>query len=333
MNPYYLATIFTSVALLSALGTGMVRRYAMRRLLDLPNARSSHQIPTPRGGGLAIVVTFFGAVFLLSIRGQLPPGLTMALAGGIPIAAVGFWDDHGHVAARWRLLVQLGAALWSLHWLDGFETLALAGQIWQPGWLGSLFAAWFLVWMTNLFNFMDGIDGIAGVETLTVCLSAALLLFPQAPATVAVLLAAATCGFLAWNWPPARIFMGDVGSGCIGFLLAVLALHSATQGGAGLAVWLILVGVFFVDATWTLLRRMADGQRWHEAHRSHAYQHASRRWAAHKPVTLTVLCINLAWLLPLASCAFYWPQWDAWLLLLAFAPLGLLAWRLNAGKA
>jgi Fuc2NAc and GlcNAc transferase len=333
MSSHSFAVLFIVTALLSALVTGFVRRYALHRLLDLPNARSSHQIPTPRGGGLAIVLVYFGAVLYLSLAGQLPPDLTLALLGGLPIAAIGFWDDHGHVAARWRFLVQMLAAGWSLYWLGGMESLALAGQIWHPGWFGALFAAWYLVWMSNLFNFMDGIDGIAGVETSTVCLSAVFLTFPHASAVGALPLAGAACGFLAWNWPPARIFMGDVGSGCIGFLLAVLALHGAGEARSGFAIWWILSGVFFLDATWTLLRRMARGERWYEAHRSHAYQHAARRLGAHKPVTLAVLTINLGWLLPLASGAWYWPGRDIWFVVAAYFPLGLLAWRLKAGHA
>jgi Fuc2NAc and GlcNAc transferase len=185
---------------------------------------------------------------------------------------------------------------------------------------------------------MDGIDGIAASETLSVGLMAALLLTLgtgiglTATAGVALALAAASGGFLAWNWPPARIFMGDVGSGVLGFVLAVLALWSAIHEELSLVVWLILAGVFLVDATLTLLIRMFRGERWFEAHRSHAFQHAARRWGSHRTITLSVLAINVGWLLPMAWLAATHPSWELALLALALLPLTLLAYRLGAGR-
>ncbi|SMF97245.1 Fuc2NAc and GlcNAc transferase [Methylomagnum ishizawai] len=322
--------------LVAAFATHAVRGYALKRLLDLPNTRSSHSVPTPRGGGLGIVAALVLATIQLYGLGWVSLDWLMALAGAVPVAAVGFWDDHGHVPARWRLLAQFAAAGWALYWLGGFGELRFAGEAYALGGLGMPLGLLFIVWVLNLFNFMDGIDGIAGVETLTVGFTlAALIGLDPAPvlpgsAEVAAALAAAAGGFLLWNWPPAKIFMGDVGSGFVGFLLGVLALRTAATGGPSLAVWLIALGVFFVDATFTLLRRMADGQRWYEAHRSHAYQHAAQRYG-HRPVTLAVLAINLFWLGPLAWAAARWPalEW-AWLGM-AYAPLLALALRFGAG--
>ncbi len=339
MNWLSLALPIAALILVSASMTLAVRGYALRRLLDVPNSRSSHLAPTPRGGGLAIVATFCFALLYLSWRPGLPFELLMALAGALPVAAVGFWDDHGHVPAGWRLLVQAAAALWSLSWIGGVASVEFAGESYALGGFGPVLGGVFIVWLLNLFNFMDGIDGLAGAEVLTVTLSAAFLLWLASPSEsmpdIAVLLAlaAAAAGFLAWNWPPAKIFMGDVGSGFVGFLLAALALRTATAGSLSLAVWLILTGVFFVDATVTLLRRMASGQRWYEAHRSHAYQHAARRWASHRRVSLAVIAVNLLWLLPLAMAAMIWPRWEAVFLLLAHGPLVVLAFRLDAGKS
>jgi Fuc2NAc and GlcNAc transferase len=335
MNPILTAVSFVSLVLIAALGTRAVRGYALRRLLDLPNDRSSHRVPTPRGGGLAIVAAFALAVLVLYGSGHLAFPLLMALAGALPVAAVGFWDDHGHVPVRLRLLIQIAATAWSLYWLGGFGSVAFGGETVHLGWLGTLLGGWFLVWMLNLFNFMDGIDGLAGGEAVTAAGSAALLLALGAAtdgtAGAALALAAASGGFLVWNWPPARIFMGDVGSGFLGFLLAVLALYTAKAGSLSLAVWLILVGVFFVDATLTLLRRILSGQRWYEAHRSHAYQHAARYWASHERVTRAVLLINLVWLLPLALAARQWPALELLWLGMAYAPLVGLAFRFKAG--
>ena len=262
----------------------------------------------------------------------------MALSALLPLAVVGFIDDHGHVSARWRFLLQAMSAGWALYWLGGIETLRVNDVTLALGPVAGLFAGLFIVWMLNLFNFMDGIDGIAASETLSVGLMAALLLTLgtgiglTATACVALALAAASGGFLVWNWPPARIFMGDVGSGVLGFVLAVLALWSATHAELSLVVWLILAGVFLVDATLTLLIRMLRGERWYEAHRSHAFQHAARRWGSHRTITLSVLAINVGWLLPMAWLAATHPSWELALLALALLPLTLLAYRLGAGR-
>lgn len=324
---------------LSAVMTGWVRGYAQARLLDWPNARSSHRQPTPRGGGLAIMVVFSFALLALYGLDRLDTPLLMALSGLIPLAVVGFIDDHGHVPARWRFLIQVAAAIWALFWLDGLDGLAVAGKNHAIGWPGLVAATVGIVWMLNLFNFMDGIDGIAGVETLGIAVPAAALMMPLSSAVplpgeaaAALVLAAATAGFLIWNWPPARIFMGDVGSGVLGYVLAVLMLSSSAHHTLGIGAWLILSGVFLIDATVTLLTRLFRGERWYEAHRSHAYQRATRRWGGHGPVTLAVLAINTFWLLPLAILAATFPPWELWLLALAWLPLIVVAFRLGAGR-
>lgn len=183
---------------------------------------------------------------------------------------------------------------------------------------------------------MDGIDGIAGVEAVTVAAGAALLLWVRGDAAMAgvlVLLAAAVLGFLAWNWPPARIFMGDVGSAYLGFVLGVMALATSAEGPLNLWVWLILLAVFITDATVTLLRRLLRGERWYEAHRTHAYQHAARRFGSHRKVTLAVGALNVLWLLPLAGVACALPGYGWWLAVVAYLPLLLLAVKFGAGQA
>lgn len=327
-----------SVLLVSGVLTGAVRGYATKRLLDLPNARSSHHVPTPRGGGLAVVLSFMFVAAGLHESGWITFELFMLVLGALPIAAIGFWDDHGHIPARWRLMVQMASAGWAIYWLGGFESIRFAGEIYELDWFGSVFAVFLVVWLLNLFNFMDGIDGIAGIEVVSVAMASYWLLVSQSLPILGgvdvllLTLAAAAGGFLCWNWPPAKIFMGDVGSAFVGFVLAVLALRTACTGTLSLTAWLILFGVFFVDATVTLLRRMFSGQRWYEAHRSHAYQHAARRWASHKRVSLSVLAINACWLLPLAFAAVRWPHLEPVFLACAYTPLIALALWLDAGK-
>ncbi len=316
--------------------TYLARRLALkRRILDLPNERSSHQQPTPRGGGAAVVLVFLGLLIAFWSTGVLDArtGLGLALGGGI-IALVGFLDDLSHVPVRWRLLCHFGSAAVVVYAVGGLPPLVFWGEAVNLGWAGHLLAVLGLVWLLNLYNFMDGIDGIAGVEAVTAAFTLGFLLWlegwPQL-ATLLFCLGAANAGFLCWNLPPARIFMGDVGSGFVGLMLGALGLLAAAVSPAYFWAALILLGVFMVDATITLFRRLGRGERVYQAHRSHAYQYAARRFGSHRPVTLAVALINLLWLFPLALAV-----QQGWLpgalgLLLAYAPLGILAWRLGAG--
>lgn len=317
---------------LSLLGTGLARNYALRRrMLDLPGERSSHQRPTPRGGGIALVLVFLATLPALAAAGLVPLALTgTLLLGGGAVALIGFLDDHHDVPATHRLGVHAGAAVLALVWIGLPE-----GLPWPIAWLAAPLAALGLVWLINLYNFMDGLDGLAGGELVSVSAGMALLLALQGHGGTALLLAvlaAAGLGFLRWNWPPARIFMGDVGSGFLGYCLGVIALSSLRQGEATLWPWLIAGAVFIVDASLTLARRMLSGAAWTQAHRSHAYQRAARRLGSHRPVTLAVLIINAGWLLPLAAVALAVPAAGPLLALLAWLPLLAAAAKLDAGK-
>ncbi len=307
--------------------TGRLRAYALARdLLDVPNVRSSHHIPTPRGGGVAIVVSTLLALPVLGALGTMTwPAVCGLGGGGALVAVVGFADDHWDIAPAWRLLGHFTAALWLLWWIGGLPAVPMLGGLIDLGWFGDALAALYLVWLLNLTNFMDGIDGIAAVEVITVSASVACLYPMAAPGTAdwlgPLVLAAASLGFLVWNWPPAKIFMGDTGSGFVGLMLGALSIQAAWDAPPLFWSWIILLGVFVVDATVTLLRRVARGERVYEAHRSHAYQHAALRWGSHLPVTLAVAAINVCWLLPIAVVVLF--GWIEPLLgvLLAYAPL------------
>lgn len=324
------AMLITLAFLLSLGLTGLVVRHACRLgIMDAPNERSSHVRPTPRGGGVAIVATFLAAIAGLWALGAI--GGDLALALGLPgflVAGVGLADDVRSLGVVPRLAVQvLAAAL----------ALALSGvpgtpEIPASSWLTVAVTGVGLVWALNLFNFMDGIDGIAASEAAFVLAAASLLLLGPAPAhaMAAAVLAAASAGFLAWNWPPARIFMGDCGSGFLGITIAVMAI--GTAGMVPLQAWAILGGVFLVDATVTLLTRLARGERPHQPHRSHAYQRLARRWGSHRTVVLCVWAVNLLWLLPWAWAATRFPGSASAALVAALFPLCVLAARLGAGK-
>ncbi|MEJ5279414.1 glycosyltransferase family 4 protein [Pseudomonas sp. MYb541] len=328
--------VFSAVLSASLLLTWVLRRYALSRsLMDIPNGRSSHSVPTPRGGGVAIVLTYLVTLVLVAFAGWVSWSAALPLLGaGALIAIVGFLDDHGHIAARWRLLAHFGAAIWALFWVGGLPTISLVGVELDLGWLGHVLAAFYLVWMLNLYNFMDGIDGIASIEAVCACAGACLVYWLTGHENLMIapmLLAVAVLGFLYWNFPPARIFMGDAGSGFLGVVIGILSLQAAWAAPEMLWVWLILLGVFIVDATFTLGRRLLRGDKVYEAHRSHAYQYASRLAGRHLPVTLTVMAINLLWLLPIAL--FVGLGFDGVLgLLVAYIPLVLLAIKFHAGE-
>ncbi|MFJ4110537.1 MULTISPECIES: glycosyltransferase family 4 protein [Pseudomonas] len=329
--------LIIAAGLISLALTAGLRRYALARsLLDIPNARSSHTLPTPRGGGLAFVITFLAALLVLGWSGVVPFRLLVGLlgAGGL-VALIGFMDDHGHIAARWRLLGHFVAAAWGLYWLGGMPAITLFGLPLDIAWLSAILAALYLVWLLNLYNFMDGIDGIASIEAICVCLGGCLLYaitgHPQAIG-LPLLLAATVAGFLAWNFPPARIFMGDAGSGFLGIVLGLLALQAAWINPLLFWGWLILMGVFVVDATFTLGRRLLRGEKVYEAHRSHAYQYASRQYGSHLPVSLAVAAINIGWLLPVAAAVLLFKLDGAAGTLIAYAPLTLLAIKYRAGE-
>ncbi len=276
--------------------SALVRRYAVvLSLLDYPNSRSSHTEPTPRGGGLAIVLVVIAGLAILANKGFFAHDVALALVGGGALVAIAGWlDDRRGLLAPFRLLTHFAAACWAVWWLGGMPKLMVGDYSVHLGLAGSALAVLGIVWATNLYNFMDGIDGLAAGEAASVGLLGAVLLAHWNPplAWVAALVAGSAFGFLPFNWSPARIFMGDVGSGFLGFLFAALAVASEHAGTLPALIWLLLLGVFFADATITLLRRLIRGDRWYAPHRSHAYQRAVQGGWSHAGVTGVVLGLN-----------------------------------------
>lgn len=338
---------------LSFLLTGFLRGYAIKySLLDIPNARSSHDVPTPRGGGIGIVISFLMTLLYLYFVDDVQKTAFNALfGGGLLIAALGFWDDHRHIPAGWRIFVHFSVASWGLFSIGYFPDLIIGNDIRLITGIGAVVAVISLVWLLNLYNFMDGIDGIAAIETITVAGGAALIVLindSDEACSPLILLALACLGFLIWNWPPAKIFMGDAGSGFLGFVLGVFAFQTTLAEEMSLWVWLILLAVFLVDATVTLVRRVWNGERFYEAHRSHAYQHLSlniqqknilngvpkdiSRARGHRFVILCVAGVNSFWLFPLAWIVYLKPDLGVYLTAIAMTPLAVLAVKLGAGK-
>lgn len=338
--------LFPTITLLAwGVAVWVLRRAETLRLVQLPNHRSSHVQPTPNGGGLGIVVAgSMAGLGLVLVFGWMVGGFVLGLA--VVLAAVGLRDDMAHLPARVRFGVQVMVCAGVLIVLGDLPALALGGglELQVSGWI--LFGLLLLagVWWINLFNFMDGIDGIAGAQVVFMLLAGGAMAVWSEPETVQspiwmwmLYVAAATVGFLLLNWPPARIFMGDVGSTWLAFMVFALALLTIQAGWLSYAFWLVLAAVFVTDATVTLLTRMLRGERWYEAHRSHAYQRLSRRWqgdrkAGHRSVTLLVAAVNGLWLAPLAWACVQWPAGSVAFVVAAYLPLVLAAWWSGAGR-
>lgn len=310
--------------LLSFLCTGLALVYVRRAgLLDVPGERHSHSEATPRGGGAGIVLALVATAVVLS--GSRMPGdaFTVILPGFALLALLGWADDHRPLRARTRFVVQL---------------LVCIFLVWNlpPG--GPFAVAWFLVpavlfaaWMINLYNFMDGSNGMAAAQGVFAGLVlAGLFLTGGDPgyAELGLLMAACCAGFLPWNLGRARVFMGDVGSLALGFLIAALLLYGIAGGAFSLPVGLMVMAVFLTDSTLTLLLRVSRGERWYNAHRQHLYQRLIARGWTHGRVLLLYQSVNLALVLPAIVFGVSRPEW-AWPVAVVLAAVLALAWYLS----
>ena len=306
--------------------------------MDIPNERSSHITPTPRGGGIAFVATSLIGFLLLLLNNALNGTELLALccAGSI-VAIAGHLDDRQKISgATVRLVLHAISAIILIIGVGIPSELALFERTVNTGIVGSILGVVYLVWLLNLFNFMDGTDGIAASEAIFVVLAGAFLnyhvLSDANHSAVAVVLAASTFGFILYNWSPAKIFMGDVGSGYLGIVVGGLSLIAANQDPDLLWVWIILLAVFVSDATVTLIRRLLRKQKPHVAHRSHAYQHLAIRLNSHAKVALLVLAVNIVWLLPIAFFVADKQLAGTTGVIIAYVPLLVTALAFGAGK-
>lgn len=266
--------------------------------MDHPNDRSSHVVPTPRGGGVGLLTAaMIGIVVGWALRVVRGSDAALFIAGLAILGVLGWLDDRRGLAARYRLAVHFAVAAATAAALGGFPIIHFGTASVHLGLLGYAIAVLGLVWSINLFNFMDGIDGLAGSQAVLILGFSAAWLLARGEASVgfiAAVLAASSAGFLILNWPPAKIFLGDAGSGALGFAIGTIALISERRGSVPLVAFAILAGAFIGDATVTLLRRLARGRSPAEAHRDHAYQRMTRACQAHLPVTLGAACLTLA---------------------------------------
>jgi UDP-N-acetylmuramyl pentapeptide phosphotransferase/UDP-N-acetylglucosamine-1-phosphate transferase len=312
---------------LSWILTGLATWYAARvGLVDQPGERHSHRHPTPRGGGAGLVLAVVAVTSLLA-QASLPAWWLHCVAPGFVILAVtGWWDDHRSLSVRSRLFVQLAVTVYLL--------VCMASDTPLEGVIPVLTAGVFVLWMTNLYNFMDGSNGMAGLQGVFAGSVLAALFWQAADvpsSLLALLLAAACAGFLPWNTGRARVFMGDVGSLALGFGFAALLVQGVAAGSFALPVGLMVMSLFLADATLTLLARVMRGERWYNAHRQHAYQRLIAHGWSHGRVALIYQAINLALVLPGIGVAVQFPSL-AWPVALFLMVLFAVSWHLLTGK-
>lgn len=296
----------------SAAMTGLVRRYALKRqVVDRPSDRGLHDRNVPRGGGAAIVMVVSAALALLAHYGVIDTRLGLLwLVCGLGFGLLGWIDDHLDLRAVFRFACQVAlATVFCVPVLTSAARFTL-GSLEVDAWLLVPIGVVAMTWGVNLYNFMDGSDGFAATESILVAVAGAAIVWTTTPdaALIAILVASATAGFLVWNWQPARIFMGDVGSYFLGFQFAALTLHGALST-TGAWIWLILLAPFVTDSSLTLLRRMLNAEKWWRAHRTHAYQRLILSGWTHARVCLALAAMTILVLMPIAVAAAHYPSW------------------------
>ncbi len=278
--------------------------------LDVPNERSSHTTPTPRSGGLAFIIAFYCGIFILYAARLMPDHVFIALvgAGGV-VAVAGYLDDLNSLSPWLKAAAQVTGLVWGVIWLGPVPSIELSGFVWQWGYIGTGATIIAGLWLINLYNFMDGIDGLAASQAIFIFVSAAIFCVVEgsyAQAWALGILAASVAGFLLFNWQPAKLFMGDSGSGFLGLMVVLMAI--ATTPPLNLWPWAILVTLFVADATVTVTRRILRGEKWYEGHRLHAYQRLQQRWQSHKAATGCYMAVNIVFVFPLAIVAWIDPS-------------------------
>ncbi len=342
--PSLLITLLTALVM-----TGISAAYARRRgLIDQPGRRSSHQQATPRGGGAGIVIAIVVGSVLLGAKGLLPDyWLSAGLPPLLAVAVIGGWDDHNPVFAWLRIFVHCAAAFYLLIHIPS-SLVSMAGPWVDPGQCASLgmgfgmgfhwalavyfiAALTFVVWMTNIYNFMDGSNGMAGAQGVFVGLLLAALMWQAGDAQAAMIplmITVACGGFLPWNLGNARVFMGDVGSTSLGFTFAAVILYGHSRCLFDLPVALLVILVFAVDTGCTLVVRVFRGERWYNAHKQHVYQQLIMHGWPHGRVLLLYQTINVLLVTPGVVLAINYPAL-AWFIFLTTALILGMAWYLT----
>ncbi|MCT7639262.1 MraY family glycosyltransferase [Aliarcobacter butzleri] len=282
--------IYIVLVLISFFLTYFIKNYMIKKsFVASVNERSSHTVPTPHGGGIAIAITWFIGLFYLYFIGQIENNLFYALLFGAVISIVSFFDDIYELSPKLRLIIQAIVAIGGLYFLGGFETLTFGIFDIQNSIFTNIFAFFMIIWFINLYNFLDGINGYAGSEAVFLSL-AGFILFGG---NYFLVLAVAVLGFLYWNWNKAKIFMGDVGSTLLGYNVAIFTIYYSNEEPNNFWIWIILFSVYWFDATLTLIRRKLNKEKLSLAHKKHAYQRLTQAGWSHYKVTNYSIGLNI----------------------------------------
>jgi Fuc2NAc and GlcNAc transferase len=332
MNTFIFTEVLGLAAafVLSLLGTRAYKSFATRKgILANPNFRTLHERPVPKGGGFVFSLIFVLGVLILWLLKIADSGVILALGlGGGMATLFGFLDDIMEFNVPPKLLIQIFLAAWTVFCFDGGPLTHIG---WIPGWFAWMLTCFLLVWMINLYNFMDGIDGMAGSGAVFIAGVAAIVVFINGHSNMAlvlVLLSVSCLGFLLFNWPPASIFMGDSGSIFLGYCFGALIVKTVMDGEISFWTWLVILGYFLGDTTTTLLLRIIIVKKY-KPHRSHAYQNLARIWGSHLKVTSLVVAYHCVWLLPLAIWSALQQETAPLAAILALVPVVL--WTLRYG--
>ena len=283
---YFIILLF----IFSLISTYFIKKYYIKKALyGEINERSSHNIPTPHGGGIAIFLSWFIGIFYLYYTNNIPEKLFYTLLFGALISIIGFFDDIYDLSAKIRLLVQAIVASLALYTLGGLQSIDFGMFLIENQIFTNIFAFLMIIWFINLYNFLDGINGYAGSEAVFLAIAG----FIFFGANHFLILAVSVLGFLYWNYHNAKIFMGDVGSTLLGYNIAIFTLYYGNLDTQNLWIWITLFSLFWFDATVTLLRRKINGEKLSQAHKKHAYQRITQTKWSHFKVSNYAIIINI----------------------------------------
>ena len=282
--------IYIVLFLFSFILTYLVKVYATKKaLVDIPNERSSHSVAVPHGGGIAMAASWFMGISYLYYFDEMQSLLYFAFMIGVVLSVVSYMDDLFHLSAKVRLVVQSFVAGIGLYFLGGLDEINLFFFTIDNGIMTNIFAFFLILWFINLYNFLDGIDGYAGSEAVFLGL-AGFTIFGD---SFLVIFVVSVLGFLVWNWHPAKIFMGDVGSTLLGYNISIFTIYYANQDPLNLWIWITLFGLFWFDATLTLWKRYKNNEQLSKAHKKHAYQRLVQSGWSHSKVVKFSIAVNL----------------------------------------
>jgi len=322
--------LIVPVIICSWISVFLYKKYAIYvGIISNPNYRTLHESPIPRGGGIVFSILFILAIFLIWPYLKLSDNLFLILGVGGGVASLfGFIDDIMNIRARIKLTIQFLLSGLTVYWLF-IDSLLLMN--WIPIFITIAVCLFFMVWMMNAYNFMDGVDGMAASGAIFSSLTLALVLFLTDNSfeliPIFILIATTVSGFMIFNWPPATIFMGDAGSVFLGYIFGSLLIFTTLSGNLSIWNWLTVFGYFFADTTVTQIIRVILIKKWYLAHRSHAYQNFARITGSHLKVTSRVTLYNIIWILPLAIWSALQPEMEILAAILAVTPALVVAYK------